>query len=364
MIKKCIVCGREFQPKNQLAVICYNDHYNKCRFCGEKFLIKKLRYIDRDFCFNKECVDKSRTKNNRKTCLEKYGIEHYMKLDEYKQKVLKSNRNNNGGILAWNSDKQKQTMIEKYGVDNPGKSKQSRDKGKTTCLKRYGDENYNNIEKAKETFKRNHPNHIKIKSKELGKPKISLKKYNLTSVSQLKLTEYQRNILFNKENFKEYIDNRYEDWQCASKIFKELGIGHTTFFRYLDKYNLRKEYKFRSNISYPEIELREFLYNKFPDLEVKPNYRKYIKKYGEIDIYLPEINIGIEFNGLRWHNKDKYINDIKNNTYFSRERLKEKNFKENLNIEIIQIWGDDFYNKSQKEKIMKGLEHLINILKS
>lgn len=56
MISKCIICGEEFTPKNQLAQICYKEHYKKCKYCGEKFLIKKIRYLDRDFCLRKNVL--------------------------------------------------------------------------------------------------------------------------------------------------------------------------------------------------------------------------------------------------------------------------------------------------------------------
>lgn len=312
MISKCIICGEEFTPKNQLAQICYKEHYRKCKYCGENFLIKKMRYLDRDFCFNKECADKSRTENRKRYNLENLGVEHHMQLKENTDKMLNTNKKNHNGQLAWNTKKQKQTMLKKYGVDNPGKSKESREKGKRTCLERYGSETYNNPKKNLETFKI-----------------TSSKKYGveLTSATQIRFTNKQKEIILVKENFEKFINDRYVKWRCARKIYKELDVTHSVFFHYLDKYNLRKKYKFRTNISYPEIVLREFLEEKFPKLELKPNYRKWIKQYGEIDLYFPEINLGIEFNGLRWHDKEKYLKDLKNNTYLSREKIKEKKLK-------------------------------------
>lgn len=337
MVSKCIICGEEFVPKNQLAQICYKEHYRTCKYCKEKFLIKKIRYLDRDFCFNKECVDKSRNENRKKYNLENLGVEHHMQLKENVNKMLNTNKENHNGQLAWNTNKQKQTMIEKYGVDNPGKSKQSRDKGRKTCLEKYGSETYNNPEKSLETFR---------------------KRYKLQSAAQLQFTDRQKEIILNKEKFEKYIDDRYEDYIFPTKIYHDLGITHSVFFRYLDKYDLRKKYKFRHNISYPEIELREFIYENYPNLELKTNYRKYIKLYGELDLYLPKLNFGIEFNGLRWHDKNKYLKDLQNNTITCRELIKSKNFKDNLNIDILHIWGDEF--KYNREKVLRDLVEEIN----
>ena len=53
----------------------------------------------------------------------------------------------------------------------------------------------------------------------------------------------------------------------------------------------------------------------------------------ELDIYLPEIGIAIEFNGLHWHS-DKYKN--KNYHLVKYERCLENE------IELIQVWEDDW----------------------
>lgn len=63
--------------------------------------------------------------------------------------------------------------------------------------------------------------------------------------------------------------------------------------------------------------------------------KMYEKKY-ELDIYLPDINLGIECNGLWWHSelyRDKYYHIDK------LEFFKEKN------INIINIWEDDWMHR-------------------
>jgi hypothetical protein len=78
------------------------------------------------------------------------------------------------------------------------------------------------------------------------------------------------------------------------------------------------------------------LYNLIKSLydgEIIQNFK--IKKQ-EIDIYLPELSLGFELNGIYWHS-DKFKN--KN---FHKE--KSDFFLEN-NIRIIHIWEDDFDNK-------------------
>ena len=71
----------------------------------------------------------------------------------------------------------------------------------------------------------------------------------------------------------------------------------------------------------------------------------------EIDIYIPNKNIGIEYNGLYWHSelngKDKW---------YHVNKLNECNDK---GIRLIQIFEDEYvYNK---ELVLRKIEHILNI---
>jgi hypothetical protein len=69
----------------------------------------------------------------------------------------------------------------------------------------------------------------------------------------------------------------------------------------------------------------------------------------EIDIYLPKINLGIEFNGLYYHsNKFKDKNYHLNKTKYFEER----------GIRIIHIWEDDWNYK--KNIIMSQIKNWLN----
>ena len=71
---------------------------------------------------------------------------------------------------------------------------------------------------------------------------------------------------------------------------------------------------------------------------------------GELDIYLPELQIAIEFNGIYWHSdiyKDKNYHINKTNECI------------NLNIKLIHIWEDEWLQK--KEIILSRIKNLIGI---
>jgi len=97
-----------------------------------------------------------------------------------------------------------------------------------------------------------------------------------------------------------------------------------------------------------EIELLKFIETIYNG-EIICNSRNIIKK-GEIDIFLPELNIGIEYNELFWHSekngkfRDYHIN-----------KLKKCN---NNGIRLIQIFSDEWINKT--EIVKSKLNSIIN----
>jgi len=69
--------------------------------------------------------------------------------------------------------------------------------------------------------------------------------------------------------------------------------------------------------------------------EIQKNYRKLGQ---EIDIYLPDLKLGIEFNGLYWHSEKQ-----KNKSYHYDKLI----FLKNKNINLITIWEDDWVFKQE-----------------
>ncbi len=98
------------------------------------------------------------------------------------------------------------------------------------------------------------------------------------------------------------------------------------------------------NISNPEEALKEFLKSKLPHLDIQKNKRNIIK--GELDIYIPEKNIAIEFNGLYWHSEAHKDRQYHYNKY---KDCKDKG------IQLIQIWEDDW--EARQDFIKLALLH-------
>jgi hypothetical protein len=85
--------------------------------------------------------------------------------------------------------------------------------------------------------------------------------------------------------------------------------------------------------------------------DIISNHKKF-KKY-EIDIYLPELNIGIECNGLYWHS------EIYKDKNYHLDKLA---FFDELGINIINIWEDDW--KYKQDIIKHRLINKLNLNKN
>lgn len=85
-------------------------------------------------------------------------------------------------------------------------------------------------------------------------------------------------------------------------------------------------------------------------LNVDPSNRKVLDGK-EIDLYLPELNFGIEFNGIYWHAENR-----KGKTYHY-DKWKTAQDK---GITLLQIWEDDW--RDRKNVLMKALAHKLKAI--
>lgn len=90
----------------------------------------------------------------------------------------------------------------------------------------------------------------------------------------------------------------------------------------------------RNSSSEQEREIYQFLSGCI-DTKLINNYRI---ENNEIDIYLPEFNLGIEFNGLYWHSELYKEKDY---------HYKKKEFFKREGIDIFYIWEDDWLSNKE-----------------
>ena len=209
----------------------------------------------------------------------------------------------------------KSNLLSKYGVENVQQIKSVREKTKQTCLKRYG----NSYAIAAESTKQ----------------KISV-------IQKSKLKEYDDLIKTGK------VMDIYGTGWYQTNVRKTLGIEIVMKGRYgyVKKSDLPKiDAYMHSDLrhSKTEVQLYEFIksiYNK----EILHNSKKIITPY-ELDFYLPDLKLGIEYNSTYYHSTEK---DCKIDYHLNKSLLCRSK-----GIRLIHIY--EFENLDEQKQLLKDL---------
>lgn len=246
-------------------------------------------------------------------------------------------------------ERQKKTIQKKYGVDFFPQHEDFMKKQKQTKKEKYGNENYNNIEKAKKTKK------IKYGEEYYN----NFEKYKSTILSKYGTENYSTSNHYRKrvrEKFIELYPNinflgvkKGEVDILCDNCNSEFTINKQLLYeRHKREYVICTQcnpigFSHRSGI---EQEICNFLTEN--NIKYETNIKIKNEK-SEIDIFLPDYKLGIEFNGLYWHNEL-----FKTNDYHLKKTIK----CENEGICLIHIFEDEWL---YKKDIVKSI--LLNKLK-
>ncbi len=269
-------------------------------YCGNKLEFLKGKY--KEYCSVKCASNSPKTKEKiKKTSIEKYGS-HFSKTDDFKTKV-------------------KKTSLDRFGVENVSKLQSTKDKVKKTNQEKFGVDYVSQLDSVKES--------LSTKMKETKN--LMLDSINRNMMSNLIERVSDFNIKINDINFThEYIYNM----SChKGHIF---DIHRNTLKGRIDcKVDICTVCNKINTSSNSQDKLLEFISEHYKG-EIIKNNRSIIGK--EIDIYLPELKLGFEYNGLYWHSdvyKDKNYHLDKTNKCFDNS------------IRLIHIWEDDWLHKTE-----------------
>jgi hypothetical protein len=309
----------------------------ECQECKNIF-ITEYKHRNKKFC-SRDCYFNHSKKNNTigrkkdesvweiRTCLQcgnefTERIKHEKKLCSQEcRKIWNSKPKNKEDRIQ----KSKDSLFEKYGVDSLYKLDEFQKKCKDSFYKKYGVNHSMLVPSFKEKFKDNlRKNHILKLIPKLEKCELKL------------IDEYT----VNKNG---YTSKPYT-FQClkCDNIFTStlLGSGKLPI--------CRKCHPIIKNSKLEEI-IKDFLnINKINHID---NNRS-ILEGGEIDIYIPEFNLGIEVNGNYYHSE---LNGGKNKLY----HLNKTMISNNKNIKLIQIFEDEILLK--KEITLSRISNLLNL---
>ena len=271
----CKICNKKFNSHipsafhlTKMHNMTIKDYYDKfykkenegiCPVCGKS--TKFIRFVEgyRVFCSSKCAANYLETIEKRKaTNFKKIGVCFPLQNESIKNKT-------------------KNTILEKYGVENPSQIQDVKDKKIKTTLEHYGVINPFNIDRVKE--------HCREKAKIKGKhKKFYFKKYS--SLYKIgKIIDFNNGLITIQCNNCNNISTMDQHL-----FFVRLKRGHNPCL------NCNK---LTHPISHKEEELYSIIKEQYHGI-IKRNNRKIIPPQ-ELDFYLPDINLAIEFNGTYWH---------------------------------------------------------------
>lgn len=308
----------------------------KC-ICGTQ---RKFNKFDKGYavtCGNQSCKTVSRFVNLKKNNLEKHGVEHTSQLESTKQKHRKTMLQKYGCEHNFTGSLREKTYsknLEKYGAKHALQRKDSLEKRNRTVLERHGTLNLLHGEKAKQTNLERYSVENAVKSD-------IIKKRIKESNSKTKIQKQKKRLtLFNLEILEYFSETQYYSILCKKCDTRQTIAGCTLN----NKLRLNMDPCTLCNPHIPsyssglENELREWLTGLG---EKVLNNVKTLVTNQELDIYLPERGIGIEFNGLYWHSE-----------IFKEELYHQKKTKAFLEkgVRLYHVWEDDWQFKKQKVK--------------
>lgn len=317
--KTCETCGKDFEitSRNYRKRFCNRSCANKNSAVLEKMRRSQEETYRKKYGVSHPMKTTQVVENFKNSMKEKYGVEHALQSDEILEKSRKTKMDNHGNPTFVNPDKARKTCLEKYGVDNVRKTPQYKEKYRETCLKKYGRPHASKTEK--------------------------FKIYHFTSM------------------FEKFLKNeRFTNFTAMFSLEDYKGVdGHTYKFKCnrcgrIDNHSIEdgKPIKCvncdKTSMSYFQKEIYDFIhYILGTTADIKKNTRSVIPPL-ELDIFVPDLKIAIECNGLFWHSEilgRKYKNYHLNKTQKCNEKY----------ISLIHIMEYEWKNKqSIVESILRN----------
>jgi hypothetical protein len=339
---------RLFHVENDIFEIprCKNENCdNRVNWINE---YKPPRYAD--FCSTK-CTANSKDviSKKRKTNKEKYGVESYSQTDEFKTKIKSIDKE------VWDDayEKRKQTNVERYGTEHAHLTPEAIEKRKQTNFERFGHENVlaSNYVKEIKREKYGTEHYVTVPEFKEKRKKTMIEKYGVEYSGQSKLLNQKRNKTINEKYGVDYfsqshisknslnllnnknwlLQNHHIDKKTITRISEMLQVDRTTVSNYFKKHNIEI-------LNFPKSTAEKEISNLLTEHDIphETNIRSIIPPY-ELDIYIPEKNLAIEFCGLYWHSTA--VNSDKNYHLNKTLLCKKKG------IRLITIFEDEWVHK-------------------
>lgn len=268
------------------------------------------------------------------TCEKIFGVKNVFQNPEIKEKIVETNNIKYNCDYPLQNDEIKAkvdaTNQEKYNANRFTQTEEGKNKVKETTQERYNEDNVARLQWVKDKMRN-----------------TNLEKYN-RPYAQLRHIQNFEN--FNEEYIKEnFTTNGVATLEDRMRFQKYFGISDLdNALKKLKSLNIECELSL--NTSMAQMSVFKRLQEKYPELTFIENDRSVIRNPEtgnqlEIDILVKKadsIVCGIEYNGIRWHNKENQ----------ERETLKTQ-LCEEAGFPLFHIWED-----TENEDFAKVIEFL------
>jgi len=309
----------------------------------------------RQFCSTKCSRNSKETiQKTKKTILKRFGVENPSQSKQIKEKKIETTLKNYGVENPSQSkqikEKRKKTNLKRFGVENPMQNVEIKEKMKATNIEQYGNIGFGfdrlrlkdvDWKKVKEKRMKTclekydaktpfHSKDIQLKIKQ-----TNLRKYGIENQSYRYITNFND---YNKKKviLSKFMNDGYFDRTSYCKYFNV-----STFAAFNKLQQLDIEYNNMPTTSLLEKELFNYVMTLYHDL--KENDRS-ILQGKELDIYIPDKKMAIEFNGIYWHSE---LNG--KNKHYHLDKTKLCNAKD---IQLIHIFENEWI---EKQNIIKSV---------
>lgn len=326
----CALCGKTFSDNRRTSdefSVCLDDHYFNCVVCGKPF---KITSANHPITCSKECrvkVSSIKYKQNsdkwvkkrQETCLKKYGVKNYVQTRECQQKIT-------------------ETSLKRYGVSRYVKTPEYIEKAKKTNLERYGKEWHTQTDEHKSSVR-------KTNLLRYGSDNVSRSRYFLSR----RMTDPSKidELIAFREDPESYIRSNFNHKPTLSELSNRCGVVESSIGYILNTRNLNNITSY--HYSRAEDELYEFLVSILPEKSIMRNTFKIITPM-ELDIYIPDVRLGIEMNPTYTHNSTTGIHAATGKPV--EYHLNKTLACENKGIFLYHIFG---YEWNWKKDIIKSM---------
>jgi len=336
----------------------------KCDYCGEEFYrVKKSiprlnKIIDKDSCGSKNCTKAKQEDVNLKTVgskciftstsfkekqkstnLEKYGTEEYYSSEDFK-------------------NKRKKKLLEQYGVESPLQCEEIKEKQRKTCSEKYGVKNYAQaedfLEKYKKTSLEKYGNESPMQNKKVlhKRDETCLERYGKKNYSQTdEYWQQRKETCLEKYGFEHPHQNKDVITKFKNTNLERYGVenyAQSAEFkkRYeetcLRKYGVPSTLCLKENQKYgrTQIEIQDWLNSH--GFNFKSSYK--ILKTKQLDMFDENLNLGIEYCGLFWHN-ELSLEPRDRKYHYEKYRICKES-----GIQLITIFEDEWKKRQEQCK--------------